>query len=75
MTGFLAARFGAAAVQELQEQSLLPFAPLDIAWLEQAGLPNGLEALGVFALVLLVAIPAFGPRRAPAQAAALAAAE
>jgi high-affinity iron transporter len=69
----MAARFGAAGVQELQEQAILPFTPIDAAWLEDLGLPATWEALGVFAAVLLVAVPAFRPRRAPRTAAPAAA--
>ncbi|MGG5820782.1 FTR1 family iron permease [Falsiroseomonas sp. HW251] len=60
----MAARFAAAGVQELQEQTILPFTPIDADWLEDVGLPATWEALGTFIAVLLVAIPAFRPRPA-----------
>jgi high-affinity iron transporter len=66
----MAARFAAAAVQELQEQAMLPFTPVDLpAPLAVLGLPDSLEALGVMAAVLLLALLALLPRRAPAPAA------
>jgi high-affinity iron transporter len=65
----MAARFAAAAVQELQEQAILPFTPLNVPeWLGEIGVPDSLEALGAALVVLLVAIPAFRPRRAPTAA-------
>lgn len=59
----MAARFAAAAVQELQEQAFLSFTPVDLpAPLGAIGLPDSAEALGAGLLVLLAAIPAAWPR-------------
>jgi len=71
----MAARFAAAAVQEFQEQILIPFTPLDLpAWLEDLGIPTSLEGLiaaaAVFAIAALVLLTGrrASPRTAPAAA-------
>jgi high-affinity iron transporter len=72
----MAARFAAAAVQELQEQAFLPFTPLDLpSWLAEVGVPDSVEALAAGLAVLVIAAPAFRPRRAPVPVTAPAAAE
>ncbi|MGG5809828.1 FTR1 family protein [Falsiroseomonas sp. CW058] len=63
----MAARFTAAAVQELQEQLLLPFSPVDLPDpLGAAGLPDSLEGLAAAAAVLLLGLTAFRGSRTPA---------
>ncbi len=55
---FMAARFAAAAVQEFQEQAMLPFTPLDLPrWAEALGLPSNLEQAAAMAAVALLALP------------------
>ena len=73
----MAARFLAAAMAELQEQSLLGFTPVELpAPLAALGLPGSLEGLVAFGLVLALAPMALWPRRRPAAApAAMVAAE
>lgn len=55
----MAARLAAAAVQEFQEQSLIPFDPFNLpAWAEAAGLPGNIEQAAAMAAVALLALPA-----------------
>ena len=55
----MAARLAAAAVQEFQEQTLLPFDPIDLPrWAESLGLPDNLEQVAAMALVAALALPA-----------------
>ena len=54
----MAARL-AAAVQELQEQTLLPFDPIALPrWAGSIGLPDNLEQAAAMALVAALAVPA-----------------
>ncbi len=55
----MAARLAAAAVQEFQEQALLPFSPVDLPrWAETLGLPDNLEKIAAMVLVGALAVPA-----------------
>ncbi len=72
----MAARFGAAAVGELQEQGTVAFTPLDIPdALAALGLPDSAEAMACFAAILLLALGALLLRRDRPAAAQPAAAE
>ncbi|MEO3473533.1 FTR1 family protein [Roseomonas sp. CAU 1739] len=55
----MAARLAAAAVQEFQEQAMLPLDPFDLPrWAATIGLPDNLEQAAAMALVAVLAIPA-----------------
>ena len=55
----MAARLAAAAVQEFQEQAMIPFDPIDLPrWAETIGLPDNLEQVAAMALVAVLAVPA-----------------
>ena len=55
----MAARLAAAAVQEFQEQAMLPFDPIDLPrWAESVGLPDNLEQIAAMILVAVLAVPA-----------------
>jgi high-affinity iron transporter len=59
----MAARFTAAAVQELQEQAFIAFTPVELPdALLAIGLPESLEGMAAFLLVLCLAPLAFLPR-------------
>lgn len=68
----MAARLAAAAVQEFQEQALIPFDPLTLpAWAEALGLPGNIEQALAMAAIALLAVPALlAGLRAKAQPAA-----
>lgn len=60
----MAARFTAAAVQEMQEQAFVSFTPIDLpAALAAIGVPESAEALAAFLAVLCLAPIAFLSRR------------
>lgn len=55
----MAARLAAAAVQEFQEQALLPFDPIDLPrWADSIGLPDNLQQATAMAVVAALAVPA-----------------
>ncbi|NGM21708.1 iron permease FTR1 [Roseomonas stagni] len=62
----MAARFTAAAVQELQEQAFISFTPVDLPeTLLAIGIPDSAEALVAFLAVICLAPLALLPRRRP----------
>ncbi|MBR0673590.1 FTR1 family protein [Neoroseomonas soli] len=68
----MAVRLAAAAVQEFQEQTLIPFDPLNLpGWAEALGLPGNIEQAAAMVIVVLLALPALvAGLRANGQAAA-----
>ena len=59
MAAQMGARLAAAAVQEFQEQAMLPLDPIDLPrWAESFGLPDNLEQIAAMVVVAALAIPA-----------------